>query len=115
MHEDTLPDVHVTLPQLCHLAPTIVRVSPSTQSSRGNPIAHITHKKQGGRVLKQVSELTLKYSCYYYVSCKSRLSSVSVCCLSVWIPLSSYDLYEHLMIKICKTVKLPVVLYVHET
>lgn len=69
IHEDTLPDVNVALPHLYHLAATIVRVGPSTQSSKGNPIARITHKKQGGRVLKQVSEVTLKYSCYSYISC----------------------------------------------
>ncbi|GFG33551.1 hypothetical protein Cfor_03451 [Coptotermes formosanus] len=54
MHEDTLPDAHVTLPQLCHLATSSIRIGPSTQFSRGNPVASITHKKQGGKVLRHV-------------------------------------------------------------
>jgi hypothetical protein len=111
IHKDTLPDEHVALPQLCHLATTTVRVGPATQSSRGNPVACITHKKQGGRVLKKVSEVTLKYSCHSYISVKIRLNTGSVHYLSVWNPSSSYDLPKYVQIKICKTITLPVVLY----
>ena len=73
MHEDTLPDAHVTLPQLCHLATSSIRIGPSTQLSRGNPIASVTHKKQGGKVLRHVSKI-LKYSYYYCFSCVKSLS-----------------------------------------
>lgn len=65
MHEDTLPDAHVTLPQLCHLASTFVRIGPCTQSSRGNPTASITHKRQGGKIVKQASGITFKYAVIY--------------------------------------------------
>ena len=54
VHEDTLPDAHVTSPQLCHLATSSVRISPSTQFSRGNPFASVTHKEQGGMTLRHV-------------------------------------------------------------
>jgi len=54
VHEDTLPDAHVTLPQLCHLATSSIRIGPSTPLSRGNPIASVTHKKQGGKVVRHV-------------------------------------------------------------
>ncbi|XP_021926908.1 elongator complex protein 5 isoform X2 [Zootermopsis nevadensis] len=67
VHKDTLPDAHAALPQLCHLAATIVRVGPFTQSSRGNPIAHIIHKKQGGKVLKRAE--------YYFIDADNRVKS----------------------------------------
>lgn len=67
VHEDTLPDARVTLPQLCHLATSSIRIGPSTQLSRGNTIASVTHKKQGGKVLRHVSKI-LKYSYYYCIS-----------------------------------------------
>ena len=78
VHEDTLPDAHVTLPQLCHLATSSVRIGPSTQLSRGNLTASVTHKKQGGKVLRHVSKI-LKYTYYYYyyyycLSCVKSLS-----------------------------------------
>jgi hypothetical protein len=72
IHEDTLPDVHVALPQLCHLATTTVKIGSPTQPSRGNPTASITHKKQGGKILRQVSETALKYRCYSYLSLMNR-------------------------------------------
>lgn len=74
MHEDTLPDAHVTLPQLCHLATSSIRIGPSTQLSRGNPIANVTHKKQGGKVLRHVSKI-LKY---YYWCCLSFMKTPSL-------------------------------------
>jgi hypothetical protein len=67
IHEDTLPDVHVTLPQLCHLASTTVKIGSHTQSSGGNLTASILHKKQGGKILRQVSETAQKCSCYSYL------------------------------------------------
>jgi hypothetical protein len=73
VHEDTLPDAHVTLNQLCHLATSSVRIGQSTQLSRGSPIASITHKKPGGKVVRHVSEI-LKYCYYYHLLFMSRLS-----------------------------------------
>lgn len=67
IHEDTLPDVHVALPQLCHLATTTIKIGSHTQSSRGNPTASIMHKKQGGKILRQVE--------YYSVDADNRLKS----------------------------------------
>ncbi|PNF33968.1 hypothetical protein B7P43_G04669 [Cryptotermes secundus] len=67
IHEDTLPDVHVALPQLCHLATTTVKIGSHTQSSRGNPTASIIHKKQGGKILRQVE--------YYSIDADNRLKS----------------------------------------
>jgi hypothetical protein len=69
VHEDFVPDAHVTLPQLCHLATTVVRIGSGTQSSRGNATASILHKKQGGKILRQVSETAqkCKYSSYLFI------------------------------------------------
>nr|CAD7405387.1 unnamed protein product [Timema poppensis] len=50
VHEDVLPNASCSLPQLHHMATTLLKVSPPV---RANPIVHITHVKPGGKVLSQ--------------------------------------------------------------
>jgi hypothetical protein len=106
IHEDTLPDVHVTLPQLCHLATTTVKIGSHTQSSRENPIASILHKKQGGKISRQVSETALKCRCYSYLSIYEQINLANACCSSVYHSLYSIICQKIYRQKSCPCAKL---------
>lgn len=67
VHEDVVPDSHVNLPYLDHLATSTIRIEPPTHGSNGNPVAYITHKKLGGKIVNEVE--------LYSIDLDSKVSS----------------------------------------
>ncbi|PSN48608.1 hypothetical protein C0J52_18659 [Blattella germanica] len=81
VHEDSMPDAHILLPQLQHLATTTIRVEPPSKNSKGNPISSLTHKKPGGRVAREVefyrSEIDGKFTSHKLEAVKGKLEAPS--------------------------------------
>ncbi|KAJ9594888.1 hypothetical protein L9F63_013813 [Diploptera punctata] len=63
VHEDALPDSHTVLPYLDHLATSNIRIGIPTRGSNGNPVASITHKKLGGKIINEIEFYTIDSNC----------------------------------------------------